>query len=180
MIQLEGPQGRALTTAEIVLAMVSRGLTIGTAESVTGGLLCGRLTDVAGASSAVAGAVVSYSNGVKHRVLGVPEHWLEDPGPVSALVAGAMATGVNAALGVDVAVATTGEAGPQSSSGQPVGTVFVALASRGEPPVVRQLALRGTRAEIRTAAVDAALDLLSDWLAGDAPGGGEQAGRSGG
>lgn len=153
-----------MDSQRIVRMLVARGLTVGMAESLTGGLVCAKLTDAGGASDAVAGAIVSYTNEVKQRALGVPAVWLDHPGPVSAQVAAAMVTGVIAALGVDVGVATTGEAGPDSGSGQPVGTVFVAVGGCGERPLVRQLALSGTRAEIRMASVTEALALLEQWL----------------
>ena len=106
----------------VVLDLLRRqGLTLGTAESVTGGLIAARLTDVAGASDVLRGGVVSYASDVKHEVLEVPR------GPVvSEEAAAAMAEGACRVLGCDVAVATTGVAGPGEQEGVAPGTVFFA------------------------------------------------------
>ncbi|MGV1003716.1 MAG: CinA family protein [Candidatus Nanopelagicales bacterium] len=149
----------------LIAALTSRGLRVATAESLTGGLLCGELTAAPGSSAAVAGGIVAYSNEVKRDLLGVPAAWLADPGPVSAQVAAAMATGALNLLQVGVAVSTTGEAGPDSGSGQPVGTVFVAVVGHGTgEAVVRRLSLTGSREEIRAQSVAAGLEALSSWL----------------
>lgn len=135
-------------------------LTVATAESLTGGLLCGALTDVPGASAVVRGAVVAYATDVKESVLGVDAALLARPGgAVQGEVAAQMAVGVCRVLGSEVGVATTGVAGPEPQDDQPVGTVFVAVAV-GHLVEVSQLALAGTRAEIRAATVTAALARL--------------------
>jgi nicotinamide-nucleotide amidase len=104
----------------------SQGLTLGTAESLTGGLIASRLTAVPGASDVVRGSVVSYASEVKHEVLGVPE------GPVvTEDAAAAMAEGACRVLGCDVAVAVTGVAGPAEQEGVPAGTVFYATTVDG-------------------------------------------------
>ena len=144
--------------------LVARRLTIATAESLTGGLLCGALTDVAGASAVVRGAVVAYATDLKESVLGVGADVLARPGgAVQGEVAAQMAIGVCRVLGSGVGVATTGVAGPEPQDGQPVGTVFVAVGVEGLVEV-RRLELDGTRAEIRDATVLAALSLLVDQL----------------
>lgn len=136
-------------------ALAARGLTLGLAESLTGGLLASRLTGVAGVSEVFRGSVVSYASEVKFDLLGVPE------GPVvSAEAAEAMAVGARRVLGADVGLALTGVAGPAEQDGQPVGTVFVGLAYGDEPPVAVQLRLPGERQTIRELAVISALDLL--------------------
>jgi nicotinamide-nucleotide amidase len=138
----------------------ARRLTVATAESLTGGLLCGALTDVPGASAVVRGAVVAYATDVKETVLGVGADVLAGPGgAVQGDVAGQMALGVCRVLGSAVGVATTGAAGPEPQDGQPVGTVFVAVAV-GSSVEVRRLALSGGRREIRDATVARALALL--------------------
>jgi nicotinamide-nucleotide amidase len=134
--------------------LLGAGLTLATAESLTGGLLGAQLTDVAGASAWYRGGVVSYASDVKFDVLGVPE------GPVvSAPAAEAMASGVRVRLGADVGLAVTGVAGPDEQEGQPVGTVFVGLDLAGAVEHV-QLRLPGDRRRIREFSVISALDLL--------------------
>ena len=141
-----------------------RHLTLSAAESCTGGLIAKRLTDVPGASQVFLGGVVSYTNGVKNHVLGVPSSLLESYGAVSAPVARAMAMGVRVLTGSDLALSVTGLAGPDGDDrGNPVGTVFVAL-SAPEGVFVRQLALGGDRGRIRTLSAHHALDLLRRYL----------------
>ena len=104
---------------ELVLdACRTRGLTLGAAESCTGGLVAKRLTDVAGSSDVFRGGVVAYANEVKERLLGVPAALLAEHGAVSAEVAAAMAHGARERLGVDVAVSVTGVAGPGRGHGR--------------------------------------------------------------
>jgi PncC family amidohydrolase len=136
------------------LALLGRGERVGCAESLTGGELAARLSGTPGASETFTGGVVSYATEVKRDLLGVTSERV-----VSADCAEQMATGVRRLLGVDWALSTTGVAGPDQQEGQPVGTVFVGIAG---PPGVRsvQLALDGSRAEIRRAACVAAVQLL--------------------
>ena len=131
-----------------------RGLTLAVAESLTGGLLASRLTDIAGASDVFRGALVAYASDVKHRHLGVAE------GPVVSEAAVAeMARGVRDLLGADVALATTGVAGPSPQEDQPVGTVYVAVALGGKVET-RLLHLGGNRQQIRQFTVIGLLNLL--------------------
>ncbi len=155
---------------EVCLALLKeRGLTFGAAESCTGGLIAKRFTDLPGASAVFAGGVVSYTNHVKARVLGVPEGLLEEYGAVSRPVAEAMADGARAVLGCDLAVAVTGVAGPgPDDRGNPAGLVYVALAAPGKC-LVRELRTGGGRDRVRTAAAGYALDLLRRWLTGVLP-----------
>ena len=103
-----------------------RGLTLGTAESCTGGMVAQRLTSVPGSSEVFVGAVVAYADEVKARELGVPREILERHGAVSAETAAAMAAGARERLGADLAVAITGIAGPGGGSNEkPVGLVFL-------------------------------------------------------
>ena len=113
--------------ARLLAALHERGLTVGTAESLTGGLVVAALTDVPGASASVVGSVVSYATRVKRDVLGVDADLLAARGAVDPEVAAAMASGVCRVLGCDVGLATTGVAGPDPQDGQPVGTVYVAV-----------------------------------------------------
>lgn len=152
--------------APLLAALRARGLSVGTAESLTGGLVVAALTDVPGASASVVGSVVSYATRVKRDVLGVPGPLLEERGAVDAEVARQMALGVCRVLGCDVGLATTGVAGPDPQDGQEVGTVFVAVAVPGTGGTaatgaerVERLALSGSRDEIRRLAVEAVLAL---------------------
>jgi len=148
-------------TAALVLAQLrDRGLTLGTAESCTGGLVAARLTDVPGSSDVFAGSVVAYSNGVKMRELGVPENVLSEHGAVSAETATAMAQGARSRLGVDVAVSVTGIAGPDGGSEEkPVGLVFLhASGPMGERGL--RFDFPGDRETIRGRSAVAALHLV--------------------
>jgi nicotinamide-nucleotide amidase len=147
-----------------VAALVAAGRTVATAESLTGGLVCAALTDVPGASAVVRGALVVYATELKAQVLGVDAGLLASGGAVQAEVARQMASGVCRVLGADVGVATTGVAGPDPQDGQPVGTVFVAVAAQGRT-TVQALALDGDRATIRARTVRAALDLVAEIVA---------------
>jgi nicotinamide-nucleotide amidase len=157
------PDGSPTTAAEVVHALVEQGLSVGTAESLTGGLVCAALTSVPGASAVVRGGVVAYAGEVKASVLGVDRDLLDREGAVSAQVASALAEGVRRLLGCAVGVSTTGVAGPDPADGRPVGTVFVA-ASGPWGILVEQHALTGDREQIREASVRAALLLVHHGL----------------
>jgi len=143
------------TMESVVIDMLrDKGLTLGIAESLTGGLMGARFTAVPGASDVFRGGVVSYASDVKFSLLGVPE------GPVvTAQAAQAMAEGARRALGADVGLATTGVAGPAEQEGQPVGTVFLGLAMDGGCEAQR-VKLPGDRLRIRQYAVISAVNLL--------------------
>ena len=145
-----------------------KGMTIGVAESCTGGLMAKRLTDVAGASRVFLGGIVSYTNQVKAGLLHVPQHLLDQFGAVSSEVALAMAEGARRALGCDIALATTGVAGPDRDDwDNEVGTMFVAIATP-EGAHVRPLKLgsRPVRARLRTQTAHHAFDLARRYLTG--------------
>ena len=148
----------------VLASLVRRGETLATAESLTGGLLAARLTDVPGASRSFVGGVVSYATRVKVDVLDVPADLVERHGVISEECALAMARGVRARLDATWGVATTGVAGPDEQEGRPVGTVWVAVAGPGHL-VARELALGGDRIEVRRASCDAALSVLDGILA---------------
>lgn len=140
------------------------GVTLGCAESCTGGLVSGSLTAVPGSSDVTRGGVVSYAIPVKREVLGVPAEVLEDPrlGAVSRACAEAMAEGARRVLGCDVAVSVTGIAGPGGEEpGKPVGTVWFGLAGPGGTRSVLR-AFDGDRGEVRLRAVLQALSLLRE------------------
>jgi nicotinamide-nucleotide amidase len=154
------------TVEQIVLDECrSRGLTLGTAESCTGGLVAARLTAIAGASDVFRGAVVAYADGVKEAELGVPAGLLAAHGAVSAEVAEAMARGARTRLGVDVAVAVTGVAGPGGGTAEkPVGLVFFHAEAPGRGRG-SSFSFPGDRDSIRRRAAVAALHLVRRVLA---------------
>jgi nicotinamide-nucleotide amidase len=139
--------------------LLSRGETVAVAESLTGGLLAAALTTVAGASQTCSGGVVSYATQSKADLLGVSSSLLESRGAVDADVAVAMAIGVRERFGTTYGLATTGVAGPTEQDGQPVGTVYVALAGPRKTFAV-SLRLQGDRARIRRSTVLISLDSL--------------------
>lgn len=153
---------------EVCLALLKeRGLTLGTAESCTGGLIAKLITDLPGASAVLKGGVVSYTNEVKAGVLGVPQALLDRHGAVSAPVAEAMARGAKKALGCDLAVSATGVAGPDPDDrGNPVGLVYLGLAWEDQCIVREFHAGRGDRERIRRMAAGTALDLVRKHLTG--------------
>jgi nicotinamide-nucleotide amidase len=129
-------------------------LTLGVAESLTGGLVGSRLTAVPGASHWFRGSIVSYASDVKHELLGVPA------GPVvSATAARAMADGAARVLGASVGLGITGVAGPTEQDGMPVGTVFCGV-SIGGSSTATELHLPGDRERVRWYATASVLDLL--------------------
>lgn len=155
---LEARVGRLLADAKRTLAC---------AESLTGGLVGGRITNVAGASDYYLGGVVTYATEAKTAVLGVDQELLAEQGPVSEAVAGAMAEGVRRLLSASVGLATTGVAGPAEQGGQPVGTLCLGVAD-ADSTVTRKLRAPGDRAQIRAWATTSALDLLRRRLEGKA------------
>jgi PncC family amidohydrolase len=157
-----------VTATDALIRLGDRGLTLAVAESVTGGRLASAFTGVPGASKVFRGGVVSYATAVKVDVLGVEESLVAAEGVISAACAEAMATGVRRVLGADVALATTGVAGPDEQEGHPAGTAFVGLAW-AEGCLSRQLSLAGDRSTIQDSVVLAAVDLLEEWLTGGLP-----------
>lgn len=144
--------------AAVVLAQLrTRGRKLAVAESCTGGLLGGRITDVAGASDVFVGGVIAYDNRVKCDVLDVPEEMIAEHGAVSAEVVHAMAVGAAARFGADVTVSITGIAGPAGGSeGKPVGTVWFGYSIEGRVDTQKSV-FGGTRVEIRERAAQGAL-----------------------
>jgi nicotinamide-nucleotide amidase len=149
------------SVAEIVLDMCrARGLTLGAAESCTGGLVGQMLTAVPGSSEAFSGSIVAYGNEVKRALLGVPQATLDERGAVSAEVAAAMASGARDSLDVDIAVSDTGIAGPGGGTPEkPVGLVYLhALGPEAE--LAQDFVARGGREEVRRRAAVSALHLV--------------------
>ena len=139
---------------------IARGVTVATAESCTGGNVGHQITSRSGSSGYFLGGVVSYANHVKHGVLGVPEAILDNPGAVSEPCARAMAEGARRLIGADIAVSTTGIAGPDGGTARkPVGLVYLALATATET-IVEEHVFPGDRAAVIEAATRRALELL--------------------
>jgi PncC family amidohydrolase len=149
-----------LALAGVLLdSLARRGWSLGTAESLTGGMVAAAITAVPGASASYLGGVIGYADLEKTALLGVPTELLEQHGAVSAEVAEAMARGCTGRLDVEVGIATTGVAGPASDNrGTPVGTVFVACTTP-RTHAVEQLHLVGDRRHIRVESTRAALRL---------------------
>jgi nicotinamide-nucleotide amidase len=149
------------TLEEVVgKSLKMRGYTLATAESCTGGLLAGRITDVPGSSEYFLEGVVSYSNEAKINLLGVPKKLIEIHGAVSEQVAGAMAAGIRKRAGSTFGISVTGVAGPGGGSPEkPVGLVYIALADESQT-TTRKFIFPGDRQFIRTLSVNAALDLV--------------------
>ncbi len=147
--------------AALVLELLrTRGARLAVAESCTGGLLGGRLTEVPGSSATFVGGIIAYDNAVKRELLGVPEEMLATHGAVSEPVARAMAEGAARAFGVEAALSVTGVAGPGGGSeAKPVGSVWLGVTLAGETRALASM-FGGDRREIRLRATQAALDLL--------------------
>ena len=135
-----------------------RDLKLGAAESLTGGLLGAEFTKTEGASDVFLGSLVCYDSDIKHKVARVPREILDGPGPVSEEAAAALAEGAAEVLGADLALSTTGVAGPEPHDGEPVGTVFVGATLNGRTEV-RKIRGYGDRDNIRAMSVTAAADL---------------------
>src|SRR5262245_43738145 len=153
-----GPDGEAAPST-IVGLLIASGQTVGTAESLTGGLVAAALTTVPGASAVFRGGIVAYAADLKSALLSVPADLIDRVGTVHRDVALAMASGAKTTLGATVGAATTGVAGPDPADGQPVGTVHIAVSTH-ERAVHEALLLSGDRPEIRRGAVDHLLNVL--------------------
>jgi nicotinamide-nucleotide amidase len=169
--ELAGPLDQALrdyifsrrdeTLEEVVGGLLKgNGYTLATAESCTGGLLAGRITDVPGSSEYFLEGAITYSNEAKTRLLGVPKKMIEDHGAVSEEVATAMASGIRELAGSTFGIGITGIAGPSGGTAEkPVGLVYIALADDSRVSA-KKFVFPGDRQFIRTLSVNAALDLL--------------------
>lgn len=162
---LYAQQDITLEEAVVTLLRVSR-RKLASAESCSGGLFAELITNVPGSSGEYTGGVVTYTNEMKHKLLGIPMAQLEGedaPGAISESTAAMMAERIMELSDSDFGVSLTGVAGPASSEGKPPGLVYYAIAERGKPTAVYKAELRGSRIMIRTYAVKAALYRL--WLA---------------
>jgi nicotinamide-nucleotide amidase len=149
---------------QAVRQALESGRTVGTAESLTAGMVSAVLADTPGASGMLQGGVVAYQNSVKQSVLNVPSALLASVGSVDGDVAGAMAAGARTVLGADVGLSTTGVAGPEGHDGKPVGTVYIGIATAAGTSAFEYV-FDGNRAEIRGQACGAALERLLEALA---------------
>ena len=157
-----------MTLEEEVISLLSeKGLTLTAAESCTGGLIAKRLTDVSGASAVFHGSLVTYSNRLKEKWLGVQAETLQTYGAVSAQTAREMALGARKAADADLAVAVTGIAGPNSNdTNKPVGLVFIALADRDSVTVEKyeNQFTDNVREQNRTTSAQRALEAVRRYL----------------
>ena len=150
--------------ASIIDELRHRKLAVATAESCTGGMLAAALTDVPGSSDVFGWGLVTYSNEAKAQLLGVSRDTLAEFGAVSQQTAAEMASGLLRASGADIALATTGVAGPGGGSAEkPVGLVYIACGDSKGAEVKRYL-FSGGRASVRRQAVAEALSLLERFL----------------
>ena len=150
---------------QVVQAAADKSVSIGTAESLTGGMICSALVDVPGCSQVVRGGVASYALEVKNAVLGVDAGILQEKGAVEEEVAKQMAAGAAKALNAQVVVATTGIAGPGGEEpGKPVGTVWLGWSANGAQGA-QLLHLSGSRQEVRVAASAKALQKMAELIA---------------
>jgi nicotinamide-nucleotide amidase len=153
--------------ARLIELLKSRGEMIVTAESCTGGLIAGALTDIAGSSDAVFGGYVTYHNRAKIETIGVEEELIERWGAVSESVAEAMALGARETAGVEVSIAVTGIAGPGGGSAEkPVGLVYLACTTAAGTTVTERRFGDIGRQQVREATVIAALDLALESVGG--------------
>jgi PncC family amidohydrolase len=152
--------------AEIINIMREKKLTLGTVESATGGLIAHVLTNVPGSSDVFRGSIVSYSNEIKTKIVGVKKTTLEKYGAVSTQVAEEMAAGGRKVLGVDICVADTGIAGPGGATpGKPVGLFYVGL-SHQDGTFSQKYLFKGSREENKQQAALTALIRVREYLKG--------------
>lgn len=149
-------------SAEIVSLFTQKGLTLGTAESLTGGMIAASVAGVSGASAVLMGGIVSYDPRVKHELLGVTQQIIDTVGVVSQPCARQMAEGARKALKVDIAVSATGLAGPTGGTPEtPVGTVFIGVSGKDQTNV-DECHFTGDRQSIRQQSAAHALQMALD------------------
>jgi nicotinamide-nucleotide amidase len=151
---------------EIGEILRQKGMTLGTVESATGGLISHRITNVPGSSDYYKGSIVAYSNEAKIRVVGVKAETIDRHGAVSARVAEEMAEGGRKLLVVDICIADTGVAGPGGATPEkPVGLFYLGLSRKGKTDS-RQHNFTGSREQNKQDAAEAALRWLKEYLSG--------------
>ncbi|UJW31827.1 nicotinamide-nucleotide amidohydrolase family protein [Saccharothrix sp. AJ9571] len=147
----------------VVEALIRRGETVATAESLTAGLVCAALTEVPGSSAAVRGGLIVYATELKATLAGVDPDLLATRGAVDPEVAAQLAAGARTRCGADWGIGLTGVAGPAGQDGVSPGTVHLGLAGPGVS-ITRELRLSGDRAAVRAGSVGAALLLLAEQI----------------
>lgn len=151
---------------DVLARLEARGLSLAVAESLTGGLILATLTSIPGSSEVVMGGVVSYSNSVKEKVLGVDDGLLRERGPVDRGVVEEMASHVASLCGADIGLATTGVAGPGEHDGVAAGTYWIAVSTPGRCQS-QQHRFDGSRGGVRSDAVRSGLNLLLTVIGSD-------------
>jgi nicotinamide-nucleotide amidase len=152
------------TAVEIINIMREKKLTLGTVESATGGLIAHMITNIPGSSDVFRGSIISYSNEIKIKIVGVKEATLQESGAVSGQVARAMAKRGRKVLGVDICVADTGIAGPGGATpGKPVGLFYLGL-SHKDGTFTQKHIFKGTREENKQQAAQTALMRVREYL----------------
>ncbi len=147
--------------AYLIERLTERDETLGTCESCTAGLISKLITDPPGSSAAFTGSLITYTNELKQKLAAVPESIIQNHGAVSSQCAQAMAEGARRQLETDHCLAVTGIAGPTGGTpSKPVGTVWIALASKGQPTDTRHFLFRGSRDTIRRWTATTALTLI--------------------
>lgn len=152
-----------MSARELVEILIEKKLNIAIAESLTAGLITSKLAEIAGVSQVLRGGVFAYQNDIKAELLGVREKTLAEFGAVSEETAIEMAAGVAQKLDAQVAISTTGIAGPTSVDGKPVGLVFIGLWVQGET-WSKNFHFSGTREQIRQASCGIALEFAREKL----------------
>ena len=152
----------ASLATKVLADLRNRDEKLATAESLTGGLLSGAITDIPGSSDVFLGGVIAYDEHIKINILKVDGQLIADHGVVSGEVARAMALGVQSIYGSDWAISTTGVAGPGPSGDVPAGTVWIAVAGPAPmEPYLEKLSLSGNRQEVRSTTIARALTAIT-------------------
>lgn len=160
-------QAQQQLATEVLAAARARGMMVTTAESCTGGLIAGALTEIAGSSDVFDRGFIVYSYDAKSDILGVNRQTLTDRGAVSAEIAAQMADGALKASGAQIAVAVTGIAGPGGATpDKPVGLVYIGVAMQGTETRTYKNNFDGDRAQVRASTVTRSLELLESHLRG--------------
>lgn len=145
---------------ELLKKFELKGLTLGSVESLTGGLFAAAITSVPGASIVFRGALITYDAHLKYRIAEVSHDIIEKRGVISGQCARDMAENGLRILDVDVCISLTGNAGPSALEGKPVGLVYIGLSIKDRTTIVQKYKFQGNREEIRSQSVQAAIDLI--------------------